>query len=259
MNATALKTSDFFTGIVQTEHKDYDVKLPIFYYDNSALSAIYTASTAQVRKRLPFPNMHPVELIPGRCLLALSAFEYRRTDIGPYNEFSVAAIISYGKRAIPGLTSLSCMMRNEFAAYILYLPVTSERARRGGLEMAGYPKFLADIVFTRDPQATTCTVSEDGRRILTLRGKNTETSRGRLTKYKLYTSKGGIPLGANLYMNPLQYAQMSGRNMAALELGTGHRISTDLRDLALGRRPLLYQYIPSYEAILFGSKNIIDD
>ena len=259
MNLTTSKNSDFFAGIVQTEHKDYDVKLPIFYYDNSAMSAIYTASTSQVRRHLPFSDMHPVEMFPGRCLLAFSAFEYRKTDIDPYNEFSVTAIISYGKRAIPGWTSLSCLLKNEFAAYILYLPVTSERARRGGLEMAGYPKFLADIVFTRTRDTTTCTVSQDGRRILTLQGKNTKTARGRLTKYKLYTRKDGIPLGANLYMNPLQYSQSSGRNKAELDLGTDHRICTELRDLKLSRRPVLYQYIPSYEAILFGSKNIMDD
>jgi len=259
MNATAPKTTDFFSRLVQTEHKEYEVKLPIFYYDNSGLTVIYTASTAQVRKRLPFPNMHPVEMTPGRCLLSFSAFEYRNTSIGPYNEFSVAAIISYDRRAIPGLTLLSCMMRNEFAACILHLPVTSERARRGGLEMAGYPKFLADIVFTRDKETTTCTLSENRQPILSLRGKNTKTARGKLTKYKLYTCKDGIPLCANLHINPLEYSQARGRNLATLDLGTGHRVCTELREMTLSRRPVLYQYMPSYEAILFGSKNIIDD
>jgi hypothetical protein len=125
--------------------------------------------------------------------------------------------------------------------------------------MAGYPKFLADIVLTREGETTSCTVSENGRQILTLKGKNTPTARGKLTKYKLYTRKDGVPLSANLYVNPLEYAQTSGRNAADLQLGTGHRICNDLGQMGLSKRPMLYQYMPSYQAILFGSKNIIDD
>ncbi len=252
-------TNNFFKGLDQIEYKDYEVRLPIFYYDNTAMSAIYTASTKKVRKYLPSPDMHPVEMFPARCLMVFSAFEYRNTDIGPYNEFSISAVISYGKRAIPGLTSLSYMLKDCFTAYILHLPVTSERARCGGVEMAGYPKFIADISFSHEKGYTTCTVAENGQRILTLKGKNVKTSRGRLTKYILHTLKGGIPLKANLYINPIQYRQTIGFNAAKLDIGSHHRICTELRDMGLSRLPVLYQYIPSYEAILFNSKNLIDD
>ena len=259
MKKGILDRNNFFNGLDQIEHKDYDVKLPIFYYDNTAMSAIYTASTRKVRKELPSADMHPVEMFPGRCLMVFTAFEYRKTDIDPYNEFSISAVISYGKKAIPGLTSLSYMLKDCFTAYILHLPVTSERARRGGVEMAGYPKFLADITFTREKGYTTCTVAENGRKILSLRGKNTKTSRGRLTKYIIHTMKNGIPLKANLYINPKQYCQTIGFGAARLDIGSGHRICTELRDMGLSRLPVLYQYMPSYEAILFNSKNLIDD
>lgn len=251
--------NDFFRGIDQIENRDYDVRLPIFYYDNSAMSAIYLASTSQVRKYLPTSDMHPVEMFPGRCLMVFTAFEYRRTDIDPYNEFSITAIISYGRRAIPGLTSLWYMLRNRFTAYILHLPVTSERARRGGLELAGYPKFLADISFTQERAYTTCTVVENGERILSLRGKNTKTSPGRLTKYMIHTMKNGVPLKGNLYVNPRRFCQTIGPGAARLDIGSSHRICTELHDMRLSRWPVIYQYMPSYEAILFNSKNLIDD
>jgi hypothetical protein len=254
-----LNRDDFFRGLDQIEHKEYDVKLPIFYYDNAAMSAIYTASTKKLKKHLPSPDMHPVEMFPGRSLIVFSAFEYRRTDIDPYNEFSISTVISYGRRAVPGLTSLFYMMRNCFSAYILHLPVTSERARRGGVEMAGYPKFIADISFTHENGYTSCTVSENGDRIITLKGKNTKTSRGRLTKYIIHTMKNGIVLKANLYINPIQYRQTIGFNAARLDIGSGHRICNELHDMGLSSLPVLYQNMPSYEAILFGSKNLIDD
>jgi hypothetical protein len=250
---------DFFRGIDQIENKEYNVTLPIFYYDNLAMSAIYMASTRQVRKYLPSPEMHPVEVLPGRCLMVFSAFEYRRTDIDPYNEFSVTAIISYGRKSVPGLTSMWYMMRNCFTACILHLPVTSERARRGGLELAGYPKFLADIWFAQDKGYTTCTVSENGVRIVTLRGKNVGTAPGRLTKYRIHTMKKGVPLKGNIYINPKQFRQTIGPGSASMDIGSGHRICDELRDMRLSRWPVIYQYMPSYEAVLFNSKNLMDD
>ena len=259
MKKCTLDTNNFFKGIDQIEYKDYDVKLPIFYCDNKCMSAIYTASTRELKKRLPSLDMHPVEMFPGRCLIVFSAFEYPKTDIGPYNEFGISAIISYGKRAIPGLTSLSYMLRDCFTAYILHLPVTSEKARKGGVEMDGYPKFIADITFIHENGYSTCTVAENGQRILSLKGKNVKTSRGRLTKYIIHTMKNGIPLKANQYVNPLQYRQTIGLGAASLDIGSGHRICDELRGFKLSRWPYLYQYIPSYEAILFKSKNLIDD
>lgn len=251
-------TRNFFSGLNQVEHQDYDVKLPIFYYDSTAMSAICTASTAALRKRLPSPDMHPVELYPGRCLMAFSAFEYRRTDIGPYNEFSISALVSHGRKPVPGLTTLACALRNEFSAYVLHLPVTSERARRGGVEMAGYPKFIADIDIRRDNGMMNCTVAENGRHILSMHGKDLPGAPGKLAHYVLHTRKNGIPLNANLYLNPKQYRQVLGRDNVRIELGVDHPICTELQALDLGSEPLLYQYMPSYEAILFGSKNLID-
>jgi hypothetical protein len=259
MIRTQPAASAFFQGVDQLYHPGYDVKLPIFYYDNTSFTAIYTAATAQVRKALPSPDMHPVELYPGRCLVALTAFEYRRTDIDPYNEFSVTALIRYGKRAIPGVTSGVAMLKNEFEACILQLPVTSERARRGGVEMAGYPKFLADITFAESGGGSACTVAENGKRILTLTGKRIGTSRGKLAKYKLYTRRNGVVLGANLYINPQQHAQAPGWGNAQLDLGAGHPMAEQLRGFDLSSQAMIYQYTPQYEAILFGSKNLMDD
>ena len=259
MKKWGLDTDNYFQGLDQLENPEYNVRLPIFYYDNTAITAIYTASTRQVKKYLPTSEMHPVEMFPGRCLVAFSAFEYHRTDIDPYNEFSITAIITYGRRQIPGLTSSWNMLRNCFSAYILHLPVTSERARRGGVELCGYPKFIADISFSQENNHITCTLAENGQRILSLRGKKTGTSKGRLAKFILYTMKNGIPLKANLYVNPLQFRQTIGLGTTSLDIADGHRICDELKDLSLSRWPVMYQYMPSYEAILFNSKNLIDD
>ena len=62
----------FFAGIKQwaLNWQGYEAKMPVFYYDVTSMTAIHTANTAAVRKLLPLKAMKPIEIIPGRCLVA---------------------------------------------------------------------------------------------------------------------------------------------------------------------------------------------
>ncbi len=258
-----MNRGDFFKGVMQWEfyHQEMDRKflLPVFYYDNTAMTCIYTAGLSLIRGLLPRPEMHPVQITPGRALVAFSAFEYRRTDIDPYNEFSIAFPITYGRQGIPFLSVLQMMARRCFTAYVWQLPVTTEVARRGGVDLYGYPKFLAGIDFRQEKEALTCTLSEGGDTILTLRGKRLPLSREPVNRFKTWSVKDGVPLVTNVYMNPLSFGKSMGRDAASLTLGDRHPIARTLRGANLGRRPLFFQYMPRMEAILFGPRNLLDD
>ncbi len=257
-----MNNSEFFNGVIQWEmtSEEFNLKgkLPVFYYDNTAMTAIYTASTAMVRRLLPRSDMFPVEVRRGRALAAFTAFEYRDSDIDPYNEFSISFPITFRKKNIPGLTVLSMMARRYFTAYVWQLPVTTERARIGGVEMYGYPKFLADIVFSDEGSLLACTLSEGGKNILTLKGKKLKTSTEKVNRFKTYSIKDGVPLVANVYMNPREFGKSMSPKAAQLTLGD-HDISNQLRSLDLSDKPLFFQYMPMMEAILCGARNLMDD
>jgi hypothetical protein len=259
---------DLFKGIKQFEFPTPErarhlgkpsFVVPVYYYDNTSMTAIYTASTAQVRPYLPDPRMHPVELRPGRCLVAFTAFEYRKTDIDPYNEFSIAVLINFDTRAIPGLSILRQLLANVFHAYVWHLPVTTEIARYGGVELYGYPKFIADITFTRADGHIECALVENNQRILTLRGKQLPTRPGKVVRFKTYPVKDGITLCGNVYTNHLSYAESRGGSDASLTVGTEHPICAELRSINLSDKPLIYQYSAANEAVLFGPRNLIDN
>ncbi|TAL34011.1 MAG: hypothetical protein EPN93_12520 [Spirochaetes bacterium] len=262
----AVMKGDLFKGIMQWEFgmpksklKKKEFRLPVFYYDNSSLTAIFTASTKKVLPFLPDPRMHPAEVMPGRCLVAFTAFEYRKTDIDPYNEFSIAVIVSYGKRPIPGLTVLSQMRRKCYDAYVWHLPVTTEIARYGGVELYGYPKILAKIDITRGRDAAECVLSEKKTHILTLRGPVLHTKPGGIIRYRTYPVREGVTLCGNVYSLHHQFAETRSTKGVSLTLGTDHEICRQLRSVGLSEKALMYQYSPLNESILFGPHNLIDD
>ncbi len=257
-----MKKGDLFKGVMQWEMMTKDLSLegrmPTFYYDNTAMTATYTASTDKVRKLLPLPIMHPVEAWPGRALVAFTAFEYRKTDIDPYNEFSISFPITYEKTSLPSITMMAMMAKRYFTAYVWQLPVTTERARRGGVDMFGYPKFLADISFSREKDALVCTLSEGGKNILVLQGQKLQTAPEKINRFKTYSIKDGVPLVANVYVNPVEFGKSMNGRAAQLILGN-HDIAKKLQYINLSSKPIFFQYMPVMEAILYGPRNLMDD
>jgi len=253
---------ELFRGVKQweIEHSGTKVKRPVFYYDNTSLEATYTASTAKVRKLLPHPQMDLIEIRPGRCVVSFTAFEYRSTDIGPYSEFSIAFPITFQKRQIPALTLWSQMRRASFTAYVWKLPVTTEIARKGGVEFYGYPKFLADIAFDRgEEEWVSCQLAEKGEEILTLRGRVLPAAGERTTRIVTYSIiDDGIPLTASVVIHALEFAESRDKRTATLKVEGSHPVSETLRQLELSSSPLVYKFSPLTEAILFSGKNLMD-
>jgi len=252
---------DFFKGIKQWEinMQDMQFKMPIFYYDTTTITAIYTASTGKVKELLPLPQMNPIELLPGKCLVAFTAFEYRKTDIDSYNEFAIAFLVTFDKPQIPFLTSALQMYKRRMTAYIWHLPVTTEIARVGGVEFYGYPKFIADIEFEKETDQLTCHLSENGNKILALRGKVLPVTRGKNSKIITYSNIEDIPIATNIYFNQLEFAESRDKQAAALEIGSDHSICEELQKIGLSAAPAVYQYSPLNQAILFAGRNLLDN
>ena len=102
---------ELFKGIVPWEYERQGVrfKKPDFYRRQFMMTTVHTAATGQVARLLPHPDMKPMQVLPGKCLVACTAFEYIDFDAGPYNEFSISILITFRERNIPMLTALRKM------------------------------------------------------------------------------------------------------------------------------------------------------
>ncbi len=257
-NQTA--STSIFSGIKQWDYRwnDRELKLPVFFHENTIMSIAYTASTNEVKKLLPLKKMKPIEVFPGRCLVAISAIEYRQSDLGRYNEAVISFPITYDKQQIPFFTMMNQLRKNCYSSYIWQLPVTAEWPRLGGVELFGYPKFIADISFKETNDWLTCSIKEKGELILSFSGRKLATKKGKRIKYVGYTLIDDLPLVSNSLQNNQEYAESMNKKDSSLELGTNHPVSETLKSIKMGKKPFVYQYSPKNELILFPMRNLMD-
>jgi len=97
------------------------------------MMAFFPLPTRNVRALLPSPQLRPVEAVPGYAVLAFVAFEYRDTDIGPYNEVAVCVPVLYNSPL--NLPLVPLLLEKSYPGlgfYVHHLPVTTDIACRAG-------------------------------------------------------------------------------------------------------------------------------
>lgn len=244
-----MRNTEFFR---QIEHMEIPwgsrtIFFPVFYYDVATLSVQFLASIERVRKLLPSSRMHPLRVTPWHCVVSISAFEYRDSDIGPYNEVSIGVPVVLNEPS-PLFTGILSKVPAVPKIYVRHLPVTTEIAREAGVKFAGYPKFLAEITFERDGKWVRCQVREAGQHILTLTGREGVLSSVTRSRMQPITVRSGYMLRCELIVS--ERRQVSGRGSSGVRLELGdHPIAQEVREWKLGKI-LAYQYAPQHQAIL---------
>jgi len=159
------------------------LRLPLRYPDSSIFAAQFAAPTAAVRAGLPSPMLVPREVAPGRVAVGVTAFHHRLTDVGTYHELGVFVPVAYrpheGGDEVPG-------------SYCAFLPVTTEAARVAGIDVWGFPKFVAEIEFEAREAGCRCRVHEGGHEILNLEvGSIPVGDRSERVEAPIFTVQGG--------------------------------------------------------------------
>ena len=218
------------------------IEFPILYYDLRCITSIFTAKTNRLKKFLPHPNFRPIEMWPGTSMLGITAFEYRDTSIGPYNEIAITIPVKFPPEFVfPGLTAISMIRKNVFPVYIHYLPVTTEIALKVGIYFWNYPKFLADITFQDKSENLEVTLKENDRLILKISARKLATKRSARLQFHTYSLKDSIVMHALVDGWAPRLGTVMMGNVARLELGE-HRIGKELAELSLSSTARSGQY-----------------
>ena len=171
------------------------VELPILYFDNSTLIALFWVDHARACAQVA-PGLQAVRFGNGKALVALALYEYRATSIADYREAGVAiAVVPQGVQqpAWPLLSLFRSLDKNPVGFYVVDLPVTTAAACAAGREIWGYPKFVTPIDFSLQGGHFAGAVMDPagGAPLFTVRGKAGIAVPGPLMDLVLYSPHQG--------------------------------------------------------------------
>lgn len=144
---TRMSRRDILTDVTQNvrETSAGPVDLPIVYRDGSQLGLLYASSLDAAKAVLEDTNLEPWPMF-GKALTTVQAWEYRDSTAGKYNEVGLG-IFARKKGSRPSRLRFAVDMRDQEdqGIWVCTLPVTTEIAHAAGVELWGYPKYVAPI------------------------------------------------------------------------------------------------------------------
>lgn len=212
--------------------------LPIRYFDARCLIAEFSVARALACDALSPFGVQPAGA--GENATALfGGFEYRDTDLGPYNEVGLS---------IPALAPGD----SEPALYVLHLPVTTAETDRVGRALWGYPKFVAGIDIGGDARGFSTTLRDPaGALIAAFDGVFTALRPSAAADLPTYSQLNGQILRTRIEaLTPFQ--EGDGADFLLKVGSSSHPMAQTLRALGLdGARPQSVRRGDPFQAMLF--------
>jgi hypothetical protein len=141
--------NDSFFKLIKQKPRETSVgpcDLPILYNDASFVGVIYRVDPKKVAELLGASSPFEPLLVFGKALCSVSAFEYRESTVGAYNEIALVIQVKR-KGTTPSLFRLvrDIRQQEEQAFWVVNLPVTTQEAMAAGFEIWGFPKYVTRI------------------------------------------------------------------------------------------------------------------
>jgi Acetoacetate decarboxylase (ADC) len=218
--------------------------LPIRYFDDRGLLAIFLANLGGAAKLLEGTGVQAVPQEDGKAVVALGCFEYRKTDIGSYNEVALCVLAE-----APGDPVR--------ANYVVSLPVTTEVANLAGREIWGFNKFVTSIDIKGDRKKFSTTIRDpEGAMIGALEGSRGATVPVPPNDMFMFSLLEGRLIKTRVRMLTPFHAS-SGEGFVFRVGMSRHPMANSLRTLALdGARPIVVQHADPFQALLFAGREV---
>ena len=234
---------------------------PNFYYENTKVTAIFTADLGRLISLMPEEvreQVQPLSIWPGRGLVALTGYAYHYCDNDSYNEISLAIVTTKPGDANMGPISLFRQSRNaDFWGYVLKLPVDTELARVRGVVGYNLPKWLTGIHYRMSERSVIFEVMDQKSGKLdfvfeTDRLEYVSEEETIVTNSFINIDQNGRLVYGHADSRQLKHGSTMDDEAVNLELGDGE-FSDFIRSLDLGEM-VRYDYVPSFQSALYAPK-----
>ncbi|WP_207886210.1 acetoacetate decarboxylase (ADC) [Pseudomonas sp. 30_B] len=252
----------WFKGLIKTKVDiGFESYSPNFYYRNSRVTAVFTADIEKLRELMPakvLEQVQPLQIWPGRGLVAFTAYSYHYCDNDSYNEVALSIITNKpGNSNLGPITLIGQSISKDFWGYVLKLPVNTELARVRGVVGYNLPKWLTGINVREDEHSVSYDIidSQTGKVDVVFRGdkldglsKDAELVTNSFTN----TDKAGELTYGYAVSRQLSHASSTSGDSARLTLGDGS-LSAYIKPLKLGKM-MKYEYVPDFQSALYAPK-----
>ena len=229
--------------------------LPAIYRDGRVATAVYAISAERARAAVQPRELHPIELPGHRSLAVVSCFDYLDTTLGPYLELAIGVVVSPNRRLGP-LRGLDLLTANpETGVWLLALPVSSQLACRGGVELFGYPKTVCDLRVEYPSKHCSCIVEDRGTPVFKALFQLGWGPRFPVRSFATYTEKDAQLLRTRVETE-WKFTLCSGRGTTLDAANSQHSVCQAVKKLGLPNQPLFVLHGDQFRAILSSGQPI---
>jgi hypothetical protein len=196
-----------------------DISFSARYSDWSFYLIELKARYQAVKEFLAERRIIPKEIAPGETGLQIVGCEMRKVQVaGPYNEVSIQVPVE------PLENSPNAKFTH------LYLPVNTEKSRWPGVDIMGFPKFLANIEIKLENNRILCQLAAEGQLILEFKMDHRTGPRAHY-QWDYYGVRKGRIVKTTMDPEGFISEEQSGGN-ASLMLGD-HKVADTLREILI--------------------------
>lgn len=234
---------------------------PNFYYENTKVTAIYTADLDRLRELVPeaiLKQVQPIQVWPGRGLIALTGYAYHYSDNDAYNEISLAVVTNKpGSRNLGPFSLVGQTRSNNFWGYVLKLPVDTQVANIRGIVGYNLPKWLTGIHYKNDTDSVTFEVMDrdTGELDLVFKGARLDDlseNPSLVTNSLINLDQEGDLIYSYAVSRHLRYGSSRDDDAVKLTLNDGE-LSRFLNSLDIGSM-VRYEYVPDFQSALYAPR-----
>lgn len=217
---------------VEADWRDRKLNVPLRYFEAENLAVSFRAPVAAIQALLP-TNVYPLRWGRQWAVTAIVFNNFPKSDIGSYQEIMIGFPVSVGEKAMPYL-ALRAFAKRGGAIFVQEMALDDQTAIDLGVEIAGYPKHLAELKIDLESPTLECVWREDGRDVLKLTAPRPAPKPvDKRDRLDLVTTKGGYVLRSESIGYVGRAADIDAAGIH-LEFGA-HERAADIRKLTRGK------------------------
>lgn len=214
------------------------ITFPVRVEDASMLMNAFLVDAAVAQNMIKESGFRVLELFPGKAILQLLFVDYRKNQLGDYNEAAIIfPVLTPGEpKPLPFFGALSRMATGRAGNFVYRMPVDQEFTTHAGRFIWGFPKWVARIDIEFGGARASGSFFDEGELIYGLSAKAGGTSKvkeQRAASLAIRAGKAWKTWGTNTGSG-LTFSL--GGELPTI--GDSHPLALELRALGLPKKPL---------------------